>query len=386
MTRARSHAVSNPLGLAMCAVLALAACNDRAPLLPVDDEMVLGPEDVVEVKQQRIEAGPLISGTLEPAARAYLRAEVPGSVARVDVELGDRVRRGQLLARIEEQGRRSAVGSARQSLRAAEADAAMAERQVERAERLVQAGAAAGQDLEQAQSAVSAARARVEQARAALVTSRDQLTSGDVTAPFDGVVSERLVGVGDVVSPGTPLFALIDPGTMRLAASVPSDALAGLRPGQSVTFEVRGTGARAFRGSLERIAPVADPTTRQVTVLATLQDPEGELVAGLFTTGRVLTEARDAIAIPMAALLDTAGPPTALRVQGERVVLATLRLGLRDDVAEIVEVVEGLSPGDRVLVGAARALRPGTRVRLRGAGDMAAVTPGTVTTPARATP
>ena len=85
-------------------------------------------------------------------------------------------------------------------------------------------------------------------------------------APFDGIVSERAVSAGDVVQPGSPLFTVVDPSSMRLEAAVPADALTAVAVGTPVEFTVSGLPGRTFRGRVERVNPVADPATRQVRV------------------------------------------------------------------------------------------------------------------------
>lgn len=340
-----------------------------SPTRPAEElPTILGPENVAVVERQRVEAGPLVSGSLEARSMAVLRAEASGSVDEVTVELGDAVKAGQLLVRIEDQGQRDALASAASALQAARADHELARRQVERSRRLVAAGALSQENLEQAETAASAARARVAQAQAQVVSSRKQLEGSSVRAPFAGVVSERAVSAGDVVTPGTPLVTVIDPTTMRLQASVPSEQIGLLAKGQEVDFEVRGYPAQPFSGRIDRIAPAAQAATRQVTVLVEIPNPSGRLVAGLFAEGRIVVSAREALVVPFDALLDTAESPSVLRVQGAgaetRLEAVPITLGLRDERRERVEVTSGLEDGDVVVVGPARSLKPGAKVQV----------------------
>src|SRR6185436_6841705 len=158
---------------------------------------------------------------------------------------------------------------------------------------------------------------------------------------------------------------IIEPSTMRLDASVASDDLSLIGPGKQVDFEVRGYPGQKFAGKIARVAPAADPVTRQIQVLVDIPNPGGKLVAGLYAEGRVSVEKREALTVPNGAI-DTAGDqPSVLRVKNgvvERVIVA---LGVRDERSEIVEVTSGLAPGDVLLLArATKNVAPGAKVEL----------------------
>lgn len=350
------------------ALLLVVACRRDAPS-PADTAsrpVVLGPENVVVVQQGTIEVGPTLSGSLEAKERSVLVAEAAGSVEQVRVELGDRVRRGELLVRIEAHALANAVAAARTAREARRRSLALAERQAERTQRLVQAGALAEHDLELAQNAVASERAELARAQAALVSAEHQLAGATVRAPIDGVVSELNVRQGDVVTLGAALLTIIDPSSMRLRASVPSEALSALHVGASVDFEVRGLPGQSFAGVLERIGPAADPVTRQIPLLISLPNPTGRLVSGLFAEGRLVAERKSGLVLPSSAISAEGETASVRRVHEDLVEVVPVELGIRDPARERVEVTRGLSAGDRVLTGAARDLPPGTQVRLEG--------------------
>src|SRR3981189_2415780 len=128
---------------------------------------------------------------------------------------------------------------------------------------LEKAGAIAERDLERARNALVSAQGQLATARAQLANVNKQLEKASVQAPFAGVVSQRQVNAGDVVSPGTALFTVVDPGSMQQDAPVPAEALAQVRVGMPVEFKVNGYPNRSFRGPVTRVNPTADPTTRQ---------------------------------------------------------------------------------------------------------------------------
>jgi len=371
-------------------VVAVVAGCKQQPAEPKGGERTapslrLAPEDIVTVERGEIMTGPRISGTLAPSIRSVVRAEVGGAVIAIGPELGDGVKKGDLLARIEAKALGDVTSSAQSNLTSAQAQADLARREVQRTEALVKGGALAQRELDRVRSQLTAAEAAVTQARAQLSSSRSQLGDATARAPFAGVIAKRAVSVGDVVAPGAELYEVIDPATMRLDASVGSDDLAALAPGKTVAFDVRGYPGQKFTGRISRVAPAADPVTRHIQVLVEIPNPGNKLVAGLYAEGRVAVETREALIAPLAAIDTSGDQPTVLRVKNgalERVVVA---LGIRDPRAETAEVTSGLAPGDVLLLGrAGRNVVPGVKVELPGAGSGSAVGSGAAAPPTTA--
>jgi RND family efflux transporter MFP subunit len=354
------------LALPVIAAALAAACGSNAAPPPAATGtpagVSVGQESVVTVAADEIRTGPLLSGALRAAREATVRAKMAGSVIEVRVEEGQAVARGAVIARIEARPLQDALVSSQSAVRSAEQSLAVAEREADRTASLVKGGALAERDLELARSAVTGAQAQLADARARLASVRQLLDDAVVTAPIGGVVSGRPVNAGDVVSPGTPLVTIIDPSSMLLEASVPSDALAALKVNTPVEFEVRGYPGQSFEGHIERLAPSADPVTRQVTIFVDVPNTRGQLVAGLFAEGRVTSERRQSLVVPATAVETSGENPWVLRLRDGKSERVSVRIGVRDDRAERVEIVEGLSAGDVLLGGAARAITPGTPV------------------------
>jgi RND family efflux transporter MFP subunit len=327
----------------------------------------VGPESVVTVERTEIRTGPLLSGELRAAREATVRAKMSGSVLDVTVVEGQAVQRGAVIARIEARPLQDAFASSQSAIRSAEQALAVAEREAERTATLVKGGALAERDLELARTSVAGAQAQLADARARLASVRQQLDDAVVTAPIGGVVSGRPVNAGDVVSPGTPLATIIDPSSMRFEASVQSEALAALKVGTPVEFQVRGYPGQVFKGRIERIAPTADPVTRQVTVFVAIPNTAGQLVAGLFAEGRVTSEVRQGIVVPATAVEMNGPAPWVLRLRDGRAERVPVQVGVRDDRTERLEILSGLAVGDVLLTGAAHAVTPGTPVTVSAA-------------------
>jgi membrane fusion protein, multidrug efflux system len=348
-------------------IIALAACNQGAKQAPQTTNeapvIKLAPEDYIVVSRGELQTGPRISGTLQAANRAVVRAETQGSVVAIGPELGQLVKKGDLLARVEAKALGDVTTSARSGVTAAQAQYELAQREVQRTEALVKGGAIAQRELDRARSQLTAAQAGVTQAKAQLSSSQSQLGDATVRAPIAGVVSRRAVSAGDVVSPGAELYEIIEPSTMRLDASVASDDLSLIAPGKQVDFEVRGYPGQKFAGTISRVAPAADPVTRQIQVLVDIPNPGGKLVAGLYAEGRVSVEKREGLIVPLGAIDTSGDQPSVLRVKNGVVERATVALGVRDERAEVVEVTNGLAVGDvLVLTRALKNVAPGAKV------------------------
>jgi RND family efflux transporter MFP subunit len=354
------------LPLALC--LLLAACGrgekEKAAQNQPPPEIVLGPEDAAVVIEGPISAGPALSGTLAAREQATVRAQLGGTVLETYAEPGERVRRGEVLARLDTAALSDTLTFARTAVNTARSQVALAEREAERQRALLAAGAVAARNVETAQQQTVAARAQLAQAQAQLAQAQEQLGNTRITAPFTGVVSEMPFSAGDVVQPGTALYTIIDPSSLELEASVPAERLEALHVGAPVTFRVNGLPGRDFTGRVARINPSVDPTTRQVRVYAEIPNDEGELVAGLFAEGRIATEARNALTVPTNAIDSTMQRPAILVVREGKVRRVDVELGLRDEQEQRVEVRRGVQAGEVVLVGAAQEITPGTAVRV----------------------
>jgi RND family efflux transporter MFP subunit len=333
-------------------------CKKSGPSKPTGTEeappIKLAPEDITTVKRDELQTGPRISGTLDARNRAVMRAETSGSVVAIGPELGQAVKKGDLLARVEAKALGDVTTSAKSALSAAEAQRDLARREVERTEALVKGGALAQRELDRAQSQLKQAEAGVVQARAQVSSSQSQLGDATVRAPITGVVARRAVSVGDVVTVGAELYDVIDPSTMRLDASVASDDLSAIQVGKTVDFEVRGYPGQRFTGTIARVAPAADPVTRQIQVLVDIPNPGGKLVAGLYAEGRISVEKREGLVAPIAAIDTSGDQPSVLRVKNGSVERVVVGLGVRDERAEVVEITNGLAAGDTLWLGRAR--------------------------------
>jgi RND family efflux transporter MFP subunit len=354
--------------LSLSALGAMNACSkgDKASAAETakTETMMVGPENIAVAANGSIMTGPSISGTLQPDREAVLRAQVAGSVLQTYADQGQAVNAGTVLARIDASGIQDAYTSARAGLISARNAADVAGKDLARNEKLLAAGAIAERDIDQSRRASIAAQAALEDANSRLASAEKAYRSTTVTAPFSGVVSERPVSSGDVVQPGSALFTVVDPSSMRLEASVPAEQLASIRIGVPVNFTVSGYPGRQFVGRITRINPTADPTTRQVRIYVSIPNEGRALVGGLFANGRMSTATKTGLVVPQSAVDVRGSIPFVLRVRQGKAEKVPVQIGLTDKTSETIEVLSGLQSGDTLLLGAAQGITPGTLIRI----------------------
>ena len=354
--------------LTASALAAVSACSKRDDASAAEtaktETMVVGLENITVATNGSIMIGPSISGTLEPDREAVLRAQVSGSVLQTYADQGQAVSAGTVLARLDATGIQDAYLSARAGLVAARNASDVASKDLARNEKLLAAGAIAERDIDQSRRSAIAAQAALEDAKSRLATAEKAYRSTTVTAPFSGIVSERPVSSGDVVQPGTALFSVVDPSSMRLEASVPAEQLASIRIGVPVDFTVSGYPGRQFVGRITRINPTADPTTRQVRIYVSIPNEGRTLVGGLFANGRMSTATKMGLVVPQSAVDVRGSIPSVLRIRQGKAEKVQVKIGLTDKTSETIEVLSGLQAGDTLLMGAAMGMTPGTPVRI----------------------
>jgi RND family efflux transporter MFP subunit len=351
------------LGASTLAVV-LAACGkkpaDSAPPPPTD----VAAENIAVVDTALVENGPSVSGTLTPDRAAQLRAQVPGAILALYVDEGAAVTAGQAVALIDTLSLADAARSARSQLMSMQLSADVAKRNYERYVNLHNAGAIADRDLEVSHNQSVAADAAMADAKSKLTTAEKQLANATIRAPFDGVVSTRPASSGDVLQVGNPIMTIVDPTELQLEASVAAEFIAQMKVGTRVDFSVNGNAEHVFAGRVARINPTVDSVTRQVRLYITVPNHDRALAGGLFAQGRAALTSVRGLAIPSGALDLKASSPAVHRLKDGKVEVVPVILGVRDDLAERVEVKSGLAAGDTVLVGAALSTPAGIAVRI----------------------
>lgn len=324
----------------------------------------LGPNDVLAVKKGSIESATPINGDLRPIEEVIVRARLEGDLTAVYAREGQRVARGQVLARFDNTTQESDRISAAAERDAAKSDVTNAQWNFDQAQELFKAGAIPERDLRTAEQTLAVARARLAAAEARLKAASQTDADTRVVAPTTGVVSLRNVESGEHVTRGATLFTVVRNDVLELEAAVPARLSENVRPGQIVRFVAAG---RQFEGRVARISPMINPANRSVTIYIQVPNRDGALKGNTFATGRVIGRTvTNALVIPTAALRQSqqSTTPFVYRITDDVVEHAPVTLGVVDEGTGIAEIVQGLKEGDRIIVGNLGTLGAGMRVSI----------------------
>lgn len=299
-------------------------------------------------------------GNVAAWQEAVIGSEDGLRLTEVLANVGDAVRRGQVLARFAAE--RVAAEVAHKEAAVDEAQAALAEAaaNAERARMLSASGMMSAQQSLQLVTAERSAQARLLSARTSLRIDQIRLAQTRLLAPDDGVISSRSAAVGTVAPQGMELFRLIRQGRLEWRAEVAADQVARLHPGQPVS--VTGATGAVAQGRVRMIAPTLDPASRRALVYVDLPPGPG-LQAGMFATGRFDLGHAAALAVPQAAVVTRDGRDYVYRVvAGKKVVQTRVALGRR--LGDLVEVVSGASADMTLVAQGAGFLADGDTVQL----------------------
>jgi RND family efflux transporter MFP subunit len=348
------------VGLLLVAAMALTACSRPAPVA----------EPVRAVKVMTVQRGSLLanqefSGEVRPRIESRLGFRVAGKLVRREAELGQRVKAGQVLARLDPQDYRLAADAAQAQLGAAVTQRDLAAADFKRFKELREQNFISGAELERRDAALKAAQAQVDQAQAQLAAQRNQGSYATLVADAAGVVTAVEAEPGQVVSAGQPVVRLAQDGARDAVFAVPEDKLAVMRPGSAVVVRL-WPGQTQLNGRVREVSASADPVTRTYQVKVAL---EGHQQPPLGATVSVLPKVKHAeraaaIKLPTSALRQEGQAtavwvldPQTMTVQSQPVQIATA------DGNEAV-VAAGLQEGQLVVAAGVHVLSPGQKVTI----------------------
>jgi membrane fusion protein (multidrug efflux system) len=288
-------------------------------------------------------------GTARAREQVTLSAPVTERIVRINFEDGGYVRAGQVIAEL-------AQGQEAAQLAEARGRAREADQQLRRLQSLKKSGFATNASVDAQLALASTARAQAAEANASI---------GDrvVRAPFGGWASLRMISAGAVVSAGTPIATISDISEIKLDLPVPETLLSTLASGQSIEARAAAFPAESFRGRIATIDPVVDPATRSVMVRAILPNPDGRLKPGMLVTVTIESAPRVARAVPELAVVSQGDNRYVFVVgPGSKAQRVAVKTGIRD--RGMIELVDGLKPGQKVISDGVVKVRDGGEVRL----------------------
>lgn len=324
--------------------------------------------EVTEVAAKPVEYVVSAVGTVEAFERVQVTARVGGVLERVSFTEGDTVRAGAVLARIDPARFEVAEAAAKAQLARAQATVAEAQDALDRRARAneASAGIVREDEISQLRSRLAVLKADEALAKVAVDSSRIDVRDAYVRAPVAGIIETRSAQTGQFVQPGTVLATLVQREPLLLRFKVPDADAAALEPGMTAHFTVRAN-RQALEARITHVPEAADPATRMVLVTATItDDARSELIAGAFAEVSVPvgSDATSPV-VPQAAIRPSERGFMAYVVKGDTARERIVRLGLHTQDG-LVQIQEGLRPGEQLVVRGAEALTDGAKVRLVG--------------------
>lgn len=277
-------------------------------------------------------------------------SKIPGRIMDMTVRAGDRVRRGQVLARLDESEVIARLGQARSALTAAEAEAGRARADAQRLENLFAKEAATRQDLDTALAAARTTEARVQEARAGVLEIESRRGETLLKAPFDGVVVRRNLEPGSVTMPGVAVLTIQQSSQLRVETAVPANCAGGIRTGADLKVKIANP-ERDFRVIVDEIQPAADPSTRTVLIKARLPENSG-VQPGAFGWLYQSCGQSQVLLIPASAVSRIGQLESVRLVVNGKSRLRHVRTGKTYNGQ--IEIQSGLQEGDMVEVGGQR--------------------------------
>jgi RND family efflux transporter MFP subunit len=352
--------------------------------------------DVSTVGRSEVVDYVTVVGNLIGRATVDVVPRVAGRLESVQVQLGDRVTRGQVVAKLEDRAVREQVNQVRANIevneatvKARENDAIVAKNSLDRARTSFERGLLSQQGLEDAEARYNSAISQVTVAQAQLVSTQARLDELSVTlsdtsvlSPVDGFVGRRNLDSGAFAGGNTPIISVVDIGIVRMVANLVEKDFRRVQAGAPALVEVDAFPGEQFTGHVSRVAPVFDPATRTATMEIEVPNPGYRLKPGMYARVRLTAERKpDALTVARAAVVDIQGRRGVYVLEeGDVARFTAVETGLSD--TERIEILSGVTEGTRVVTTGALAIRDGERImtadgaRARGGAPRGGGAPG----------
>ena len=313
---------------------------------------------------------------VQPFLSVSLHARVPGYVERVAVDRGSNVKRGDVLVELSAPEMASRIAEAEAKIQAIESDRLQAEAQLaatrstyERTQKAAETpGAIAGNELVQMQQQIAAGQALIQSRRqssqaaeADLWALKEMQSYLRIVAPFDGVITDRLVHPGALVGPGadSPLLVLQQISTLRIVVAVPEEDSGTIAQSAKVTFHVPAFPERTYLGTIARSSHALDPKTRTMAVELDVANSDGSLSPGMYpTVNWPVRRSRPALLVPISSVVTTTERTFVIRNREGHAEWIDVKRGQIEGA--VVEVMGALQPGDKIVKQATDEIRDGS--------------------------
>lgn len=325
----------------------LQACGNGEAKIPEEEAVPAIPVEVAAVREGPVTAFYSTTATLEAEREARVVPRLGGTIVELFVEEGDRVQAGDPLARIDADRYQLSLAQAEASLQRLEQDFRRSQEMHER--QLISA------------EAYERAKFEYEAQRAAFQLAKLELAHTTIVSPIDGVVSQRMIKVGNTVNTSEAAFVVTGMDTLLATLHVPERELARLAAGQTASIAVDALAGRRFEGVIERISPVVDPTTGTFRATVEVESPDGVLKPGMFGRVNIVYDTRqNAMLVPVEAVLVEDDRSSLFVVVDGKAQRRDVEVGYRNNGT--VEIRSGVELGESVVVTGQTSLRNDTSV------------------------
>ena len=339
---------------------ALAACKPQAQ----------APEVIRPVRTQVValgsaDAATTYPGEVRPRIESRLGFRVGGKLIERRVDIGQTVKAGEVLARLDVQDLALAQTGAKAQLDAANTDLALAQADLDRYRDLFAQNFIGKAELDRRQATLDGARARQEQAAANFRSQSNQAGYATLVADAPGVVTGIDAEVGQVVAAGTPVVRIARSAAKEVAFSVPEDRVDALRKARRAQVTLWALPGRTYDATVREVAAAADPATRTYAVRLTLKQDDADVRLGMTAVVRIELGADDkAVHLPLSALAQRDGKSFVWVVDEKAMTVQETPVTLAGPSGTEVLIAQGLTPGQRVVTAGANLLQPGQKVKL----------------------
>ena len=323
----------------------------------------LGSADLVPVKRLELAQGIAISGAIKAVNSAIVKARVPGELQGLSVREGERVKAGQIIARVDASEYRSRVLQAQQLAAAAKSQIDIARRSFDNNRSLVEQGFISKTALDSSVASLAAAEANYRAAQAGTAVADKSLEDTVLRAPISGLISQRLVQSGEHVAVEARIVEIVDLDHLELEASLSASESLDVRLGQSAVLKIEGA-PKPVAAKVVRINPSAVAGSRAVLIYLAVEVTPG-LRQGLFAQGTLNTGHLQTLSLPLSAVRTDKPQPYVQLVNNNKVVDQNVEMGARGEVdGKSMVAVKGLSEGATVIVGSIGTLREGSSIKI----------------------
>lgn len=361
--------------LPMMVIASLLSCSNDSAGEEASVEEVVAVE-LFTAKHGTVHRSLNLLGNVKGKQEVRIFSKIPDRITSMNVEMGDSVRKGDLLAVVQNNSLKSRVKQVQANLEQAQAQQDNLENEYQRISRLYNENAVSQQQYDGTKTQLEATRAQVRSLQEALNQAKSQLGDTYIRSPLNGIVGQRFLEEGDMAAGQMPVVTVVQMDTVKVAVNIVERYANDVRTGLESVITVKALPDTSFKGTVSKISPVIDPLSRMIAAEIRIPNPNSLLRPGMFAEVTIYLETREnTITIPKYAVLqktelvqDELGRQQILRenhvytVDNDRAYYRTIETGIEEE--GLVEVTSGLSSGEKVVLIGQSNLEDSSKVRI----------------------